>query len=215
MGGGRVMASFWEALGIDKEAIKQTDVKETNEFKELERTIKLGSGIQPESLKLYNKHMNSISAESITARKYYSDQYIYTPDIDALLYGINCIQEFCQSIFEIEIEAKDAATIDYSEFQKYYEEGSDQLNLVKELYPVIISAVKTAHTFTNTKLANAGIVLEALDLEIPKELTLVMYIQKNYAKNQYKKATKELVIELLPQINNQIILEQIATKALA
>ncbi len=214
MGRGRVMASIWEELGIDLEEVKKGDIQKEKEFKYLDRTIKSGSGIKPESLKLYNRHMSFLSGDSIIAREYHAKSDMYDAEIDALLYGINCIQEFCQSIFGIEIEAKDAATIEYSEFQRYYEEGSNKLDMVKEFYPIAIKAIKMAHTFTDNKLENAVIVLKALDQEVPRELTFVMYFQKKYAKNQHKSAIKDLVKELIPQINNKIILEQIAINSL-
>ena len=214
MDGGSVMASIWEELGIDVKEIEKVNIQKKKEFKDFERTIKSGSGTKPESLKLYNKHMNFLSGDSITAREYQFKPDIYNAEIDPLLYGIHCIQKYCKTVFGIDIDKKDAARLEYREFQRYYGEGSRQLDIVKELYPIVIKAINMAHIFTDTKLDNTVTVLKAFGQEIPYELTITKNIQRKYSKNQHKKVLIVILNELIPQINNKIILDQIAANNL-
>ncbi len=209
------MATIFEELGIDLEASERNrNLIRKKELEGLKRTIKQGSGHKPESLKLYNKYLSKYEGEPITAREYLSELDMMKDDIDAVEYMILCTQDYCNSVFGINAEIKDAARIANPVFQKYYEEGNKRLNFVKEFYPKIIKAVKNAHVFTDAKLKNATEVLEALDIELPFELALTILIQKKYGKNQHKNAIKNLLKELIPQIDNQIILEQIASEAL-
>ena len=57
-------------------------------------------------------------------------------------------------------------------------------------------------------------ILQALDTDIPKELYIANYVRENYQVNERRKSLKDAVKTIFPSINNNIILDEIANKAL-
>jgi len=198
----------------EREKIAREKKREADHLKS---TTKTGSGEKPDRLKIYNRYMKEYGQEPKTLREYLKDKETFDREIGLAEYEIYCTQEYINEVFGVEIETKDAARISDSIFKSYYEEGNDDLEHVKYIYPIILLAVKNAHESTETKLLQARQTLLEIGIDeydIPLELDAVIYIRENYDKNQKKRAIKEILLELFPQINNEIILDQIVTNAL-
>ncbi|MCD6654393.1 MAG: hypothetical protein LT067_06465 [Sulfurovum sp.] len=213
------MKSIQEILKntISSKERKERAKKEKQKTDDFKRTIVTGSGEKPDKLKMYNKYIKKYGHEPITAREYLKDQETLDHEIDLVLYEINCTNMYINDVFGVDIELDYVAAISDKIFQEYYEGGNEHLEHASELYPKILHAISHAHEISPTKLIQTKQTLINLGIkenDIPLELTIAIHIREKYAENQKRQALKDILIKLLPEINNKIILEKIATNAL-
>ncbi|WP_373030939.1 hypothetical protein [Sulfurovum sp.] len=115
-------------------------------------------------------------------------------------------------IFDVDIKEEHVCKIVSELF--YSPELEVELEKRIEHYNIVLHVVKTAHYLTDEKIKRTMKILEALDTDIPKELYIANYVRENYQENQRRKALKDAVKTIFPSINNNIILNEIANKAL-
>lgn len=214
---GGVEMSLLDDVLEDNISFEEMERREKREIESLEASTKTGSGIKPDKLKIFNRHLKQHGLEPLTLREYLKNKEIFDHDIDPLLYEVYCTQNYLNEVFGVEIEENHSVNISCSMFCSYYEEGNTKLEYVENIYPKVLQGIKTAHDTSLTKLHQTKETLIALGIqedEIPVELKAAIYVRKKYAKNQRKQALKDILVKLLPQINNKIILEEIATNAL-
>lgn len=180
-----------------------------NIIEQLRASLKDGSGRTPESLKLYNRYYDGLS---ITAKQYAEDKDIQD-EVEHTVLMILATKWQIDRIFDIDIEEKHAAQVTDPLF--YNNELEEELEKRVEYYNMVLNIIQTAHNLTDEKISHTKETLEALGIDIPKELELAEYVRSNYAKNQRRKALKNALKDIFPQINNKIILNEITSKALA
>lgn len=199
------MGGFFD---IDPKLIKRAEQIRKLDLDEVKRTIKSGSGEKPEYLKIYNAYYDG---EPITARKYVDDENL-RGEIEFFVDRIFTTKQEVNRIFHIDIESKHAAKIvDVLFFHPSWDEDLSQR---KDHFNKIVKSIKVAHSLSDAKIRATIETLESLDIVPPPELETIQYVKKHYAKNQLKQAVIDAASGIFPQINNKIILDQIATKAL-
>ncbi len=214
MGGGRVVVDNYEKLGIDKKEYDKRINEDKEELANIIATIKKGSGVKPEKLKIYNKFQKyKFQEEPITTRQYLSD-YFMQRDVDIAYYEVQSTMDFLKEIFDIDIDLKEATKVSYRIFQLYYEGDSSLCENIEECKK-ILKIIKKAHMLSSAKINNAIKVLEDLGEEIPSTLKVAKRLQDKYAKkNQLPKAIIKIVQYYFPEINDKNILNKIVAKAL-
>ncbi|MEN8727915.1 MAG: hypothetical protein ABF276_08135 [Sulfurovum sp.] len=115
-------------------------------------------------------------------------------------------------IFNVDIKEDHASKVVSELF--YSPELEVELEKRIEHYYIVLHVVKTAHYLTDEKINRTMKILQALDTDIPKELYIANYVRENYQVNQRRKSLKDAVKTIFPSINNNIILDEIANKAL-
>ena len=214
MGGGVVMNEFYKELGFDIKALNKFESRKTRKKNALLESIKEGSGVLPEDVKLFNKYCKLRNYTNLSARKYEKSIEGYDRLIAVKIYEIECTIFYCEEVFNINLEKNEAVTIACKEFVEYYEQGNQKLSMLKDLFPVIVTAIKIVHQFKNSQIDDTKKILIKLNIDIPIKLKILYYVQKKYAKNQKKTALKNIIEELFSGIDNKNILNLIAGKAL-
>ncbi len=213
MGRGRLMADIWKELGINIIEVERLERESKREFEDIIKSTEKGSGFKPEKLKIYNKlQKNKYNEDPITARKYISNWYIQT-EVNEAYYEVQCTVDFLKEIFDIDVDMKEAAKVSYSIHQSYYK-GDPSLHKNIKLYKKLSEVINVPHELTKAKVNNAIAVLSALGEEIPLKLKFAMIIRNKYAKNQLSTVISELVNGFFPEIDDKVILDKIAKKAL-
>lgn len=116
------------------------------------------------------------------------------------------------SIFDVDIKEDHAGEVVSELF--YSPELEVELEKRIEHYNMVMHVVKTAHYLTDEKINRTMKILEALNVDISKELYLAKYVRESYQENQRSKALQDAVKTIFPSINNNIILDEIVAKAL-
>ena len=127
MGGDVVMNEIYKELGLDIQALNKFESSKTRKKNTLLKSIKEGSGVLPEDIKLFNKYVKLRNYTNLSARKYYNSIEEYDRLIEKIIYEIECTTFYCEEVFNIHLEKNEAVTIACKEFVAYYEQGNQKL----------------------------------------------------------------------------------------
>ena len=199
------MAGFFD---IDPKISKRAEQIRKRDLDEVKRTTKSGSGEKPEYLKIYNVYH---AGEPITARKYVDDESLRN-EIEFFVDRIITTKQEVDRIFNIDIDPKHAAKIVDVLF--WHPQWDEDLSQREDRFNKIVKSIKVAHLLSDAKIKSTIETLELLDIESPSELETIQYVKKHYKKNQLKQAVIDATRGIFPQIDNNNILDQIATQAL-
>jgi hypothetical protein len=203
--GGKNMSFDFE---LSKQALDSANKRAKSMVNEVRTSLKMGSDNIPDSLKIYNRCYNgdSISTKQYTEDKDVRDKVEYTASF------ILATKWEIDRIFDINIEDKYAAKV--TDILFYLPDLEEELEKRVEYYNMVLHVIQTAHYLTDEKINRTRKIFEALKVNVPKELELAEYVRENYQINQHRKALKDAVKTIFPSINNDFILDEIATSAL-
>lgn len=199
------MAGFFD---IDTKIEKRAKLIRKRDLEEVKRTTKSGSGEKPEYLKIYNAYYDG---EPISARKYVDNESL-RDEIEFFVDRIYTTKNEIDRVFHIDIDPKHAAKIVDPLF--FHPSWDEDLSQQEDHFNKIVKSIKIAHSLSDAKIRSTTETLELLGIELPSELETAQYVRNHYAKNQLKKAVADATRGIFPQINNKIILDQIATQVL-
>lgn len=210
MDGGITMSLDFEMTELE---IQKMYDREATDIEEIRLSITKGSGMKPESLKLYNRYMKRRGEEPIRAGKYISDDFDCI-EVDRVEHENNCTVYFMKKVFDVELDMREASTVSHDIFQSYCEGMSKVLEHKIINYYAVLHTIKTAHKISDTSMRKTKKILDALGVEFPKELKIAEYVKDHYAKTQLAKAVMDALNDIFPQIKDKSVLEKIAAKAL-
>ncbi len=193
---------------LSKFALDRANKRAQSIIDEVRDSLKDGSGRMSKSLNIYNKYQKG---EPISAKQYEEDRDV-REEVDRAVSLILATKWEIDRIFDVDIEDKDAVKV--TDVLFYQPELEEQLEDRVKHYQMVLHAIKTAHTLTDAQLKTTAKTLDALGVDMPREMKIILHVRENYAKNQLKTALADAVETIFPSINNKIILDQITAKAL-